>query len=539
MKPIFLLFVFFLTWSVVVAKRVVDCSLAEKPIDPTIKSYYSIAFTNFEDTNERNGKDSLMFETLAGFATAAHGGLDVSEGLVIANEIASLVQSSNVSIQEVIQTWRDKWESIGDTVFHEGESYLEEGDEVAAVESFKRASVMYQLAERFEDHQTAQALHLYNKSIVSFHNAMNVKNSASLVCNPLKIPFEGAHLRAYWCPSSVSGMPTILALGGYDSSAELTYYETGNMAGKYGYNVLIFEGPGQGSTVRFEGLKFRPDYETPVGAILDYMKEHGMGGEGPFVIWGRSFGGYLSPRAFLYENRLSACIADGGVNDFLQLMLCHLSSGLRSLYYNNVDEFNLYISEARKAYLSLDFMLKFGALGFEGADVPAALYESLDDYYFHDNMLSLVDGRPILVIDPEIDDVAGNQSRIFMSNLPQPWNTLTQMKDMKAMRGCGLHCAVGSTQNEPLIIMNWLLKAAPKKPGNNDDGGGGDGGSDHNIKSWVLALIVGGAFLLIAGVLVTIGWMKRSRTKRLKGKGEAVMSPLLNQGEEESTTSVE
>ncbi len=34
------------------------------------------------------------------------------------------------------------------------------------------------------------------------------------------------------------------------------------------------------------------------------------------AIWGRSLGGYLSPRAFAYEKRIKACVADGGVYNF-------------------------------------------------------------------------------------------------------------------------------------------------------------------------------------------------------------------------------
>lgn len=34
------------------------------------------------------------------------------------------------------------------------------------------------------------------------------------------------------------------------------------------------------------------------------------------IIWGRSLGGYLVTRAYAYEKRLKACVADGGVYDF-------------------------------------------------------------------------------------------------------------------------------------------------------------------------------------------------------------------------------
>ena len=36
------------------------------------------------------------------------------------------------------------------------------------------------------------------------------------------------------------------------------------------------------------------------------------------ALYGLSFGGYLAPRAVAFEHRIHACIANGGIYDFLE-----------------------------------------------------------------------------------------------------------------------------------------------------------------------------------------------------------------------------
>jgi hypothetical protein len=46
----------------------------------------------------------------------------------------------------------------------------------------------------------------------------------------------------------------------------------GTVAAHYGWHCLIFEGPGQWTALKANpGLLFRPDYEKPVAAVVDYL----------------------------------------------------------------------------------------------------------------------------------------------------------------------------------------------------------------------------------------------------------------------------
>ena len=62
--------------------------------------------------------------------------------------------------------------------------------------------------------------------------------------------------------------------------------------------------------MRQRGIPFRPDWEAVITPVVDFAL--GRPGVDPdrLAIVGRSFGGYLAPRAASAEHRLAACVAD-------------------------------------------------------------------------------------------------------------------------------------------------------------------------------------------------------------------------------------
>lgn len=70
--------------------------------------------------------------------------------------------------------------------------------------------------------------------------------------------------------------------------------------------------------MRFAHLKFRADWDVVVSQVIDYAIGQ-LGLNNPrFVLWGRSFGGYLGPRAFAADKRIATLVADGAIYDFFQ-----------------------------------------------------------------------------------------------------------------------------------------------------------------------------------------------------------------------------
>lgn len=64
---------------------------------------------------------------------------------------------------------------------------------------------------------------------------------------------------------------TLIVQTGFDGTAEELYFTRAVFALERGYNVLLFEGPGQGGALREQQLYFRPDWENVVTPVVDYL----------------------------------------------------------------------------------------------------------------------------------------------------------------------------------------------------------------------------------------------------------------------------
>jgi dipeptidyl aminopeptidase/acylaminoacyl peptidase len=129
----------------------------------------------------------------------------------------------------------------------------------------------------------------------------------------VRIPYEGTTLPGYFYRVDGSRAPrrTLLSLGGFDSTGEELYFFAVAAALRRGYNVLTFEGPGQGEPLRVQGLPARPDYEVPVRAAVDYLLTRPDVDLERIALMGTSLGGYYAPRAAGFEPRVKALISHG------------------------------------------------------------------------------------------------------------------------------------------------------------------------------------------------------------------------------------
>ncbi|MFI5394606.1 MAG: alpha/beta hydrolase family protein [Candidatus Binatia bacterium] len=124
-----------------------------------------------------------------------------------------------------------------------------------------------------------------------------------------RVPYQSSWLPAVVLPARGREKETVLLHGGFDSFLE-EFVEWGSFLTEAGYRVVLFEGPGQGAALRKSGLVMGPDWERPVGAVLDHF------GIDRCTILGVSLGGYLAPRAAAFEPRIRRVIAFDVLDDF-------------------------------------------------------------------------------------------------------------------------------------------------------------------------------------------------------------------------------
>jgi pimeloyl-ACP methyl ester carboxylesterase len=104
---------------------------------------------------------------------------------------------------------------------------------------------------------------------------------------------------------------TIVMHGGFDSYIE-EFYSWMRYFSRLGYDVVAFEGPGQGAARKRYGLALDYRWEGPAKAVLDHFGLED-------VTWlGVSMGGYFCFRAAAFEPRISRVIASGVAYDYMQ-----------------------------------------------------------------------------------------------------------------------------------------------------------------------------------------------------------------------------
>lgn len=126
-----------------------------------------------------------------------------------------------------------------------------------------------------------------------------------------EVSYASASLPAYRLPAAGPGArSTVLLHGGFDSLIE-EFHSIWQRLAAAGFEVIAFEGPGQGGARTLNGRTFDHDWEKPVGSVLDHFSVEQA------TLIGLSMGGYWALRAAGLEDRIQRVVAWPPVYDWL------------------------------------------------------------------------------------------------------------------------------------------------------------------------------------------------------------------------------
>lgn len=245
---------------------------------------------------------AFSFELLRAATYAGYQGAEIGECLAIASKIK----------EGDFNSWFEGWRNMAQKIESIANDCLRKNHKVSAREAFLRAHNYYRTGEFFLDGTDPRRSENFEKSVATFEQAMALMNTHF---ENIRIPYEGTSLKGYFYgafdydKNPKLHRPTLLFIGGYDSTLQELYFCGAASAVKRGYNCLIFECPGQGEALRKQNLFMRHDAEVPVGATINYLEKRDDVDMNKIALLGMSLGGYFAPRAAAFDHRIKACIA--------------------------------------------------------------------------------------------------------------------------------------------------------------------------------------------------------------------------------------
>jgi dienelactone hydrolase len=252
--------------------------------------------------------DTAFDEQFTKALTAAvRGCADLGEALAVVARIAPGDFGS----------WAAEWTAAGEKAGAQAEASQKAGDLTGARRAFLRAAQYYGQAFFFARTDLDDPiLHsAYPAQVAAFQAALPLP---SCTTTPLDFEQDGVVVHGYLFRPDGSGRPrpTVIAPAGYDSTAEAGYSFNAVSALERGMNCIVFEGPGQGGVLYTRRIPLRPDSEAVLTPVIDWLLTQDGVDPDALVLFGRSFAGYLAPRAASADHRFAALICDPAQYDF-------------------------------------------------------------------------------------------------------------------------------------------------------------------------------------------------------------------------------
>ncbi|WP_327067885.1 alpha/beta hydrolase family protein [Kitasatospora sp. NBC_01302] len=386
--------------------------------------------------------ESFSFEALRAAGFANDGGADLGEVVTTARNIPEGDE----------EAWLREWRSTAERVHAIGNRALATGHRVSAREALLRASSYYRTAEFYRRDDPADDPEV---KLLSGLSRETFATAASLMDTPVeavRIPYEDTSLPGYLFLVDDSGTPrpTVVFTSGFDSTLEEAYFVIGSAALRRGYNVLAYDGPGQGAALREQGMVFRPDWEAVVTPVVDYALTRPEIAPDRLVLLGYSLGGYLVARAAAHDHRLAALVLDDGLYSFGQAHTRFMPPFLWDWVQSGRDDLaNPVLNLLMRTSTQLRWALRNGVWTF-GATSPADYVRRTTDYTL-DGVAHLID-CPTLVLDAENDQFFHGQPQEVQAALTCPHTLIT----LPEAEGAGEHCHMGAMARFQQLTFDWL-----------------------------------------------------------------------------------
>lgn len=299
------------------------------------------------------------------------------------------------------RAWYAAWDGLASRVARLADEAASAGHRFSASQAYLRAAVYSGVAVN-----AMSALEENPEEVTVVFRRHRASWDAFVAFGPTRaeridIPFELGSLPGYLfrpAPELATGA-TLVAVNGSDGSIASLWATCAQPALARGYNVLLFDGPGQQSQLFERNLLFRPDWEHVLTPVYEYLARQQGVDPSRICLYGISQGGYWVARALAFEHRFAAAVTDPGLVDVSSSWIEQLPKSLvKLLDEGKRDAFDREMALGMHLAPATARTWRFRARPY-GADGYAATIDAVRTYTVADVAQRI--RTPLLILDPE------------------------------------------------------------------------------------------------------------------------------------------
>jgi dienelactone hydrolase len=353
------------------------------------------------------------------------------------------------------QSWFDAWTAVAADLAARAEQAASRGHLTTASWAFLTAAEYYSKALVFVDGLADQSVLLptFRQGRACWEKVIDASAGRFV---RVQVPYEDTTLPGYLLRPDDSGAarPTLVVTNGSDGSLPGLLGYGGAEALARGWNVFVFDGPGQQSMLFERGVPFRYDWEAVLTPVIDFLVERPDVDASALTGYGISQGGYWITRAMAFERRMVAAVADPGVVDVSAGWIAHLPAALLHLLdTGQKDAFNAAMAQA-----GADAARTLALRGKPyGVTDPFDLFTEVRKYQVRAVVSQIT--TPLLILDPDNEQFFPGQPRQLYDLLPGE----KQIVEFTQAQGAGFHCQPTGRQLTHTQMLDWLADHLPSR----------------------------------------------------------------------------
>jgi hypothetical protein len=357
------------------------------------------------------------------------------------------------------QSWFGAWTAMAADLAARGEQALGRGHLATASWALLAASEYYSKALAFVDGLAEQSvlLPVFRQGRACWEKVIDA-SAGGWVRVP--VPYEDTTLPGYLLRPDATGAarPTLVMTNGSDESLPGLLGNGAAAALARGWNVFVFDGPGQQSMLFERGVPFRYDWEAVLTPVIDTLVARPDVDAAALTGYGVSQGGYWVTRAVAFERRMVAAVADPGVVDVSAQWIAHLPTPLLGLLDEGQKEaFNASMAKAQASSSpEAARTFAFRSRPYRQAD-PFDLFTAVRNYQVRDVAAQIT--TPLLVLDPDDEQFFPGQPRQLFDLLPGEKEIL----GFTQAQGANFHCQPTGRQLTHTQMLDWLADHLPSR----------------------------------------------------------------------------